>query len=180
MIVTDKNFLRKKSEFCSREESENIFDLLDKEIRLHTEAVGLSAPQIGFSKRVFVIYDQYKPELKRLHKFLNPRIVELEDIIVDSYEGCLSLPGYKVKLKRNEEIVVEDEINGKAVLYGLEAICFQHEYQHLNGILIIDIGEIIIQNNNRNKFIKIFKDKEIINVKYKTIQKFLNNGWKII
>lgn len=146
MITTDKDFLRQVSTDCSLEESESIFEKLEIEIKKHDNALGLSAIQIGIPKRAFVMWEQnyHQNRDKKILHFLNPKIVELDEPIAESYESCFSLPEYYVKLKRYEQVTQEDEINGKSVLYQDESIIFQHEFDHLNGILIIDKKDRIV------------------------------------
>ncbi len=100
------------------------------------QGVGLAAPQIGISKRAAVVDVGGGPI-----KFINPEIIKKEgsDIVE---EGCLSIPGASVKVKRAKKIKVRymDE-NGKTltiVAEGLLARAIQHEIDHLNGRLIID------------------------------------------
>ena len=99
--------------------------------------IGLAAPQIGISRRLFVmlIEDRYRV-------CFNPEILESSDMLVDFNEGCLSFPGDQCIIKRPDWVTVRyqdhagTEISDR--LYGLEARCFQHELDHLNGITMWD------------------------------------------
>jgi len=103
----------------------------------------LAAPQIGISKRAIVVDVD-----DELFELINPEVVEQEGLAVDT-EGCLSVPGIvgevirakKVKIRalnrEGEEVVI--------VADGLLARAFQHEIDHLDGILFIDKAENIRQ-----------------------------------
>jgi peptide deformylase len=105
--------------------------------------VGLAAPQIGVSKRVFVVdvanNDEDSPSDLRV--FVNPRIVQREGEIIWN-EGCLSFPGVHEDIERSEKItVVANDATGQEFKIEAEelfAVAIQHEYDHLEGRLIID------------------------------------------
>jgi peptide deformylase len=103
--------------------------------------VGLAAPQIGVSERIICV-DVKSPEgEKELITLINPVIVEAEGRIVEE-EGCLSVPEIRENVARAERVLVrgldlkerEREIEAR----GLLARAFQHELDHLDGILFID------------------------------------------
>ncbi|MEZ0574710.1 peptide deformylase [Halodesulfovibrio aestuarii] len=105
------------------------------------EGIGLAAPQVGKLHRLVVI-DVSGPEVRNeLMTLINPVIVSAEGSC-DSEEGCLSVPGYRSKIKRSETVVVKaQDLEGNDVTIeadGLLAICLQHELDHLDGILFID------------------------------------------
>ena len=99
--------------------------------------VGLAAPQIGKPIRLIIAQTKKGPEA-----FLNPQIVDRSMRMVESQEGCLSIPGVWGTVTRHRTVSVvaknalgqEVEIDAK----GLLAIIFQHEIDHLDGILFID------------------------------------------
>jgi len=100
------------------------------------DGAGLAAPQVGESLRVIVIdFEENSMVL------INPEIIEQERENID-VEGCLSIPGIEVPVKRAEEIVFKaQDINGKLRKYkakGVFARIIQHEIDHLDGVLIID------------------------------------------
>lgn len=101
------------------------------------DGVGLAGPQVGISKRIFVIdAGSGEPQV-----FVNPKISRKRGRQVD-VEGCLSLPGLEAKVKRAKSLRCEylDE-NGKEHKIdceGLLARVLQHENDHLEGILFID------------------------------------------
>lgn len=99
--------------------------------------VGLAGPQIGVLERVFV----YEVE-DDLGALFNPRLVERSDEKVSEEEGCLSLPGLAYDVERSLTVTVEglDE-KGRPVRIeakGLLARVFQHEIDHLDGVLFVD------------------------------------------
>lgn|SRR5690554_3906975 len=104
--------------------------------------VGLAAPQIGVSKKVFVIdVATGDDEPSDLKVFVNPEILELDGVCYFN-EGCLSFPGSNEEVKRAERVKVraQDE-NGEFFeleAEGLLAIAIQHENDHLDGKLLID------------------------------------------
>jgi peptide deformylase len=100
--------------------------------------VGLAAPQVGEPLRIIVVDYENKPIA-----FINPEILEAEGETID-LEGCLSVPGIELKIKRYERIVFKaQDLNGKVKKYrakGLLARVIQHEIDHLDGVLIVDRG----------------------------------------
>lgn len=102
-----------------------------------SDGVGLAAPQIGISERIIIVKDANQD-----HGFINPEIVKKSKEREIEEEGCLSLPGIFVKVKRSTTIhVVAKTAQGKVVRIsakGLGARIFQHEIDHLNGKLIIN------------------------------------------
>lgn len=101
------------------------------------KGLGLAGPQVGFSKRVFV-YDMGEgPEV-----MLNPEIVWQSEEKIEDTEGCLSIPGHDMTVTRAAKIIVEgydqDGRLRKVEAEGLTARMFQHEIDHLNGLMIID------------------------------------------
>lgn len=101
------------------------------------DGAGLSAPQVGVSKRI-IIADDGKEELA----IVNPEIVKKSWRKQKDKEGCLSLPGLEVKIKRSKKIIVSGvDYSGKKIRIDAEnlmARILQHEIDHLNGVLIID------------------------------------------
>ncbi len=103
--------------------------------------IGLAAPQVGVSKRLIVLDVGYKEGQSSLLTIINPEI-SLSKQSIDSEEGCLSVPGHIVTIKRAERVIVRGlDRNGRPLeieAEGLLARAFQHEIDHLDGILIID------------------------------------------
>jgi peptide deformylase len=101
------------------------------------KGIGLAAPQIGRSTRVFVM-EVYG----RVRCCFNPEILSSSDILSDFDEGCLSFPGGSCTIKRPDAVKVRyQDAHGSCIeeeLQGLAARCFQHELDHLNGITMYD------------------------------------------
>jgi peptide deformylase len=100
--------------------------------------IGLAAPQVGISLRLMVVGDEKTPEARAL---VNPVIAE-QGGEVTSEEGCLSLPGIFAPVTRAEWVKLEaQDLDGKPVSIrarGLAARVYQHEMDHLDGVLFID------------------------------------------
>ncbi len=103
--------------------------------------VGLAAPQIGVSKRVFVIDVAGEDDPSELRVFVNPVIIATDGN--QTYrEGCLSFPGVSEDIKRADRVKVRaQDADGNSFELetdGLLAIAIQHENDHLDGVLMID------------------------------------------
>ncbi|MNE72265.1 Peptide deformylase 1 [compost metagenome] len=109
------------------------------------EGVGLAAPQVGILKRLIVVDvgDDHG-----LIELINPEIVSSEGEQFGP-EGCLSIPGYRGDVRRAQTVTVKGlDRNGKEVTYtgsDLLARAFQHEIDHLNGVLYTDVAERVYQ-----------------------------------
>ena len=103
--------------------------------------VGLAAPQIGAHQRIIVIDVAGQDEPPALITAINPVIIHADG---DAYEeeGCLSVPKYAANVRRHARVVVKGlNLDGEEVTWradNLRAIAFQHEIDHLDGILFID------------------------------------------
>ncbi|MBK6325278.1 MAG: peptide deformylase [Chloroflexi bacterium] len=127
-------------------------DLIDDMIETMRDAngVGLAAPQINRNLQLSVIETLPKhdddgreiPNSRDLYVIANPEIIWRSRTIVDGIEGCLSIPGYLGEVDRHEAIRVRAlDRHGKPIklrLNGWTARIFQHEIDHLNGVLYID------------------------------------------
>ncbi|WP_026339014.1 peptide deformylase [Fusobacterium russii] len=103
-----------------------------------SDGVGLAAPQIGISKRIFVC-DNGEGFVR---KIINPVITPLTEELQEYEEGCLSVPGIFKKVERPKKIHIK-YLNEKAeeveeIAEEFLAIVMQHEYDHLNGILFVE------------------------------------------
>ena len=103
--------------------------------------IGIAAPQAGEPIRLALVDVSSKDPAKRREIFLNPLILRSEGQVL-SREGCMSLPDYTANVYRAERLVLEwtDEKGRfkQRAVSGIEAICIQHEIDHLNGVLFID------------------------------------------
>ena len=116
--------------------------------------VGLAAPQIGLSIRVFVIdaspfVDEENMSVKEIETintfkkvFINPNIISEQGNLWDFNEGCLSIPDIREDVSRKEEILInffdENFEPQKLKLNGLAARVVQHEFDHIEGVLFTD------------------------------------------
>ncbi len=113
------------------------------EVMYDEPGIGLAAPQVGESVRLFVIDTEWSDEeIGRNPKVvLNPEISEREGRITWD-EGCLSVPDYNAVVERDAKITLRGvDLDGNPILEraeGLRAVCIQHEVDHLDGILFID------------------------------------------
>jgi peptide deformylase len=144
MIITDEKILRKQNDDVLIEEGKEIIILLQNELKNHN-GVGLAAPQIGINKNVAIIrYDNKKIDL------INPKILELDYGFINKDEGCLSIPNRIFNTFRFKYIYLKDDLHPAGIVAtDEEAIVFQHEVDHLNGILLIDreVGKKINRND---------------------------------
>ena len=113
-------------------------DLVDTMIAAMRQAngVGLAAPQVGVSQRVFVAEVE-----ERLHVVIDPQIVKMEGEEVGA-EGCLSIPGLVADVPRAQRVVLKGKNRrGRGITLeaeGLLARVIQHEVDHLDGVLFLD------------------------------------------
>ena len=146
IIIVPHPTLRKKAEKVTDfgpELQQLIEDMIDT---LHEESgAGLAAPQLNVSKQVILVEfgseeDEEIPP--KLYVTINPKITRFSQQMVTGAEGCLSIPGLMGEVDRSEEVVVEgQDRNGeplKMSLQGWAARIFQHEIDHINGILYSD------------------------------------------
>ncbi|MBN1573056.1 MAG: peptide deformylase [Deltaproteobacteria bacterium] len=122
--------------------------------------VGLAAPQVGVNKRIIVI-DVRPDDKKDPIMLVNPEIVEGDGKFTYE-EGCLSLPEFIVEVERMKEVSVKginekgDEVTYKA--NDLLAVVFQHEIDHLDGILLVDKVSRLKRDIYRRKVKKGLKE----------------------
>ncbi len=124
---------------------ENMIDTMRE-----SNGVGLAGPQVNFPYRLAVIESLPKKDeagneienSRELFVVANPEIIWVSREMADGIEGCLSIPGYLGEVERHEAIRVRcQDRNGRKIrlrLDGWTARIFQHEIDHLNGVLYID------------------------------------------
>jgi peptide deformylase len=109
--------------------------------------VGVAAPQVYESKRIFIIHSYPNPRYPKAPKFgpiaiINPEIISSSKEITKDWEGCLSIPGIRALVPRPKQILVEYQtVKGKKERKKFKdfvARVFQHEFDHLNGIVYLD------------------------------------------
>lgn len=129
--------------------------------------LGLAAPQVGDSRRFFIydlsVQDEEPTDRKGPQIIINPEIVEMEGEEVAD-EGCLSLPGYHEKVKRAYRVLLKGlNREGKEIRLegeGLLARLFQHEVDHLNGLLMVERFSSLKKDIFFRKFKKMLKQGE--------------------
>lgn len=133
--------LRRKAKLVQRltaQDQQLIDDMI--ETALAAEGAGLAANQVGVAKQIAVVrYDD------RIQELVNPRILEHSQEKVTQQEGCLSLPGLQGEVERYVWATVRaQDREGKTIELSSNGLCgraFQHEMDHLQGRLYIDIAE---------------------------------------
>ncbi|MCL5004393.1 MAG: peptide deformylase [Patescibacteria group bacterium] len=153
LTIVDKNkekFLRTKAadfDFAQYNKKE-IAELIKKmkEIMLETRGIGLSANQVGLNLNFFITqvpqFENDKIIGQKSYAIFNPEIIKFSKQTEIVEEGCLSVPGIHGEVERPLKITVTGfDKNGRKIKIkaeGLTARVFQHETDHLNGILFID------------------------------------------
>jgi peptide deformylase len=121
-----------------------------------TQGVGLAAPQIGISLRIVIVASRPTPRyphapLMEPTVMINPSFEALSENTEKDWEGCLSVPGIRALVPRFKDIRIaytdEQGHPVEARLHGFVARIFQHEFDHLNGLVFLDRVE-----NNRDIF----------------------------
>jgi len=101
------------------------------------DGIGLASPQVGLNERIIVVNDKDGPNV-----YINPVITKRSEATFLDEEGCLSVPKVWGRVERSKRVSVEAiDRHGRRVAFdsrGLEAAIFQHEIDHLDGILFID------------------------------------------
>ena len=193
--------IQKKLREVSVEEGLEIAKELFQILNKRKDGIGLAANQVGIDAQVAVV------NVREPLVLINPKIVSKETEI-PFYEGCLSFPGKGVHTKRYETVEVKTaQIEGSWIFSGvdsgesakgvwedseveedkavrtLEAVCIQHEIDHLNGVRIMDrvrnTTVIVEKKIGRNHLVTIKKGDAVKVLKYKKAQKFLNDGWTL-
>ena len=200
-IVKNKDYLHKKTEpVASIEEGEAIAKQLIEALDQLSNGLGLSANQIGIPKSVSVV--RVKKDKDPLI-LMNPTITEYSKEKLVFTEGCLSLPGKLTNTVRSTKVTVSTLNHANPIPFGpevepitqesvrsdygiLEAVCVQHEIDHLNGVLMTDEG---VRYNpptekkvkyGRNDKVMVEKNGETQYIKYKKAEELLSDGWKIL
>lgn len=149
IIKLGNSVLRQKAVGVDNIQDEKIQNLIDELIVSVAQAngVGIAAPQIAASYRLFIVASRpnarypYAPEMPPT-AMINPQIVAHSSEIVKGWEGCLSVPGIRGLVPRYQTIEVEyTDRNGnlqKQELTDFIARIFQHEYDHLEGLVFLD------------------------------------------
>ena len=193
--------IQKKLREVSVEEGLEIATELFQILNERKDGIGLAANQVGIDASVAVV------NVREPLVLINPKIISKETEIV-YFEGCLSFPGKGVHTKRYETIEVKTaQEEGSLIFSGvdrgesgkgswedgevkedkeiriLEAVCVQHEIDHLNGMRIMDrVRDTTIISEKkigRNHLVTIKRGDAVKVLKYKKAQKFIDDGWNI-
>ena len=199
----DNPIINKKLREVSVEEGNIIATELFQILNERGDGIGLAANQVGIDAQVAVV-NVIEPLV-----LINPKIEEQWDEI-DYYEGCLSYPKQGIKTKRYKNIIIKTEQEESGWYFSgaessqdskgsweqenkkqdqerrlLEAICVQHEIDHLNGITIYERENkpkpiITKQKYGRNEIVGITDGKDYKEIKYKKAKPLLDSGkWEI-
>ena len=201
-LVNHNEYINSKLKEVSVEEglviAEELFQILNK----RGDGIGLAANQVGIDAQVAVV------NVREPLVLINPKYISRENEIVYG-EGCLSYPGHAIRTKRYRDVIIsteqsesnwyfsgaEENSDGKSGwdkgnmkkdqdLRLLEAVCIQHEMDHLMGKTIHE-REVKLEPTKvekkigRNQLITIKKGDAVKVLKYKKAQNFLNQGWEI-
>ena len=110
------------------------------------DGVGIAGPQVGLNRRVIAV-QRFDKEGEPFEVYPNVRIVWASDSLAAGPEGCLSVPDRNGDVLRSREIVIEyadmnrldeEDYMVRETVYGFTAVIFQHEVDHLDGVLYID------------------------------------------
>jgi peptide deformylase len=146
------------------------------ETMYYSEGLGLAAPQVGKSVRIFVIdgkpVSDEEPELQDFKKvFINAHITEKSGDLKLMTEGCLSIPNLREEVNRESHIRIEyyDEnwVFHNEIYDGYKARIIQHEYDHLDGIMFTDKVSPLRKRLLKSKLLAISKGR--FEADYKTI-----------
>lgn len=107
-----------------------------------SRGVGIAAPQVGISRQVILV-QRFDKEERPFEACFNPKIVWLSELKTAYKEGCLSVPGYRGEVERPDTVDVKyQDVHGIwkiERIQGFTARIFQHEIDHLNGILYTEL-----------------------------------------
>ena len=156
IIQPDNPLLRKKSHRVISFDTK-FQKLVDDMVETMIDApgTGLAAPQVAVNQRLIVVRlpddeeskEEYGDEAGRLYVLANPEIIKASKSMVEGIEACLSIPGYYGKVDRHESVTIKGlDRYGKPVRIKAKdwlARVFQHEIDHLDGQLYIDIAKDI-------------------------------------
>jgi peptide deformylase len=159
IVTLPDPILRRKAKPITKFDK-NLQNLVDDMIDTMRDApgVGLAAPQVNISEQLIVVeYSEHEdeedeteeseskpPKPKKLYVMINPEILKASEEKVMGVEGCLSIPNIQGEVERNEAIQVKG-LNRygkpqKLKVDGWMARIFQHEIDHLNGVLFTDLA----------------------------------------
>ena len=153
IIFPDNPILRRKANKVRTFDGE-LHRLIDDmvETMMAAPGQGLAAPQVAVSLRVIIVrlpddeesQEEYGEEAGKLYEVVNPEIIKTSEEIEDGIEGCLSVPGYLGSVERHTAVTIKGkDRHGKDIRIKAKdwlARVFQHEVDHLDGVLYIDLS----------------------------------------
>lgn len=147
---------------------QDMFETMDA-----SDGVGLAAPQIGKSLRLFVIdstlFDEKEESNGVRQAFINPEILEEAGEQWAFEEGCLSIPDIREDVLRHPKLKIKyktiENVEKIEEFEGMSARVIQHEYDHIEGILFVDHISAFKRQLLKSKLINISKGK--VNVRYR-------------
>jgi peptide deformylase len=162
--------LRRRSQFVENIKGDRIQELIDNLIYTVQQAngVGIAAPQVAMGDRIFIVASRPNlryPQAPHMQPtaMINPRILASSTEEVKDWEGCLSIPGIRGLVPRSRSIEIEytsrDGQLHRQELTDFVARIFQHEHDHLNGIIFLDrvesTRELITEDEYQKQIINL-------------------------
>jgi peptide deformylase len=141
-----------------------------EQIMLDAKGVGIAAPQLGESSQIIIIASRPTPRypnapLMDALVMINPHFTHLDSELVKDWEGCLSVPGIRALVPRHRNIQVDfqDRLGQaqKLVLTDFPARVFQHEFDHLQGLVYLDRVETNRDIFSEAEFFKLIATTEL-------------------
>ena len=195
----ENRLIQKKLKEVTVEEGMAIATKLFQILNKRGDGIGLASNQVGIDAQVAVV------NVREPIMLINPKVIKKWDEI-PYYEGCLSFPGQAIRTQRYRHIIVKSaDVDCQYYFSGagspkgakgswetsakhdqdqriLEAICVQHEIDHLNGVTIHDREKNLEPTKvekkiGRNQLVTIKKGDAVKVLKYKKAQPLLNQGW---
>jgi peptide deformylase len=141
--------LRQSAQQIELAQDPDLQALIDELVQTMAKAggVGIAAPQVGILKQLVIIASRPTPRYPHAPEMsptpmLNPQMVEHSDEMEKGWEGCLSVPGIRGLVPRYRSVTVDyldrDGQPQRQILHDFVARIFQHEYDHLQGVVFVD------------------------------------------
>ncbi|MEM7008536.1 MAG: peptide deformylase [Thermodesulfobacteriota bacterium] len=168
--------LRKRAQEIENIRDEELQNFIDDLIETCTDSngVGIAAPQVYESKRIFIISSKPNTRYPNAQEMgpialINPEIISRSDELEKDWEGCLSIPGIRGLVPRHKTIKVKyqtrDGDHVEDELSDFIARIFQHELDHLDGIVFLDRmesnSEIITEKQYQKLMTKLLEDIDL-------------------
>lgn len=165
--------LRQKASFIENIQDDRIQQLIDDLTVTVTKAngVGIAAPQVAKACRLFIVASRPNPRYPNAPEMeptaiINPRILSHSTEVVKGWEGCLSIPGIRGLVPRYQAVEVEyTDRHGKSQkqeFTDFVARIFQHEYDHLDGVVFLDRLESTLDLMTEQEYQKLMQNNTIV------------------